>query len=312
VKRLTAFGPFLALGAVFTFFLVLVWSKSGENLFGSSHNLQTILLQSAITGTTALGMTLVIVAGGIDLSVGSIVALSGVAIAHLMKAEGWPALPAALGGIALGAFCGLVNGALVTGLKVVPFIVTLGTMLVWRGAAKGLSREAPIVPGPSALDGVLSLGGPGIWIMLLAAAATAAALRYTRAGRHAVAVGSNEAAARLCGVPVERTRLLVYALGGAFAGLSGLFQYSRLSSGDPTAAPGHELDVVAAVVIGGASLAGGEASILGSLVGALLMTTIRNGCALMDWRNYITEIVAGAIIVAAAALDRLRRRSTGA
>jgi ribose/xylose/arabinose/galactoside ABC-type transport system permease subunit len=147
--------------------------------------------------------------------------------------------------------------------------------------------------------------------MLLLAAAAAAGLRYTRAGRHAVAVGSNEAAARLCGVPVERTRLLVYTLGGAFAGLSGLFQYSRLSSGDPTAAPGHELDVIAAVVIGGASLAGGEGSILGSLVGALLMTTIRNGCALMDWRNYNIGIVAGLIIVAAATLDRFRRRAAG-
>jgi ribose/xylose/arabinose/galactoside ABC-type transport system permease subunit len=311
VKRLAVFGPFLALAAVFTFFLVLVWSKSGENLFGSAHNMQTILLHSAITGTTALGMTLVIVAGGIDLSVGSVVAFSSVVVAWLLKHAGWGPWPAAAGGIATGALCGLVNGALVTGLRVVPFIVTLGTMLVWRGAAKALSKESPIYPDRGPLDGVLSLGGPAIWILAFAAAATAAGLRYTRAGRHVVAVGSNEAAARLCGVPVERTRPLVYTLGGAFAGLSGLFQYSRLSSGDPTAAPGHELDVIAAVVIGGASLAGGEGSILGSLVGALLMTTIRSGCALMDWRNYITEIVAGAIIVAAAALDRFRRRSAG-
>lgn len=306
-------GPLLGLAGVFLFFFVLVWWRAGHNNFATPGNLQTIALQTAIVGMTALGMTLIILSGGIDLSVGSMVALTSCTAALLLKRAGWPALPSALGALLVGVSCGFANGLLVTRLKVVPFIITLGMSLVLRGSAEGLADHRTINPDPSSLNAILSPGAtlpPGVWSVAVLAVGVALLIRYTRFGRHVVAIGSNEAAARLCGVPVERTKVLVYMLGGLFTGLAGLLQFSRLSMGDPTAAQGLELDVIAAVVIGGGSLTGGEASVAGSLVGALIMNTIRTGCALMGWPSWVTKIVAGVIIIAAVALDRLRHRRT--
>ena len=308
---LTKIGPLLGLMGVFLFFTVAVWIDTGRNSFATWNTVQTVVVQSAIVGMASLGMTMIIVSGGIDLSMGSTVALTSVAAAALLKFQGWPAFPSACGAILLGALCGAVNGLTITQFKVVPFIATLGTYLVLRGAAKGIADERTITPGPSSLDALLeqgSLFAPGVWILILLAAGVSVVLHYTRFGRHVFAIGSNEQAARLCGVSVPRSKVAIYALGGMFAGIAGVFQYSRLTIGDPTAAPGLELDVIAAVVIGGASLAGGEGSIAGSLVGAMFMTTIRNGCSLMGWPNWVTEIVAGTIIVVAAGLDRLRHR----
>ena len=308
---LVKLSPLLGLVLVFLFFLVAVWIKTRHNSFATQGNLQTIALQSAIVGMAALGMTMIILTGGIDLSVGSTVALTSVVAACLMKFRGWPAFPAALGAIAAGTLCGLLNGTLITQFKVVPFIITLGTLLIFRGAAKGLADEQTVIPSPCALDSLLDISSimpAGVWILAVLAVGVSLVLHYTRCGLHLYAVGSNEAAARLCGVPVTRNKLQVYAIGGFFAGIAGLYQYSRLSMGDPTAAPGLELDVIAAVVIGGGSLAGGEASVLGSLVGALFMMTIRNGCSLMGWPGYVTEIVAGVIIIIAVAVDRWRHR----
>ena len=308
---ITRMGPFLGLIGIFLFFLIAVWMKTGRNSFATAGNLQTIALQSAIVGMAALGMTLIIRGGGIDLSIGSMVALTSVVAACLMKFQGWPAFPAACGAVLAGGLCGLLNGVLITRLRVVPFIVTLGTLLLLRGAAKGLADEQTVIPAPSALDSLLDVSSilpSGVWLLAILAAGVSLLLRYTRFGRHLTAVGSNEAAARLCGVPVTQTKLLVYLIGGLFAGLAGLLQFSRLAMGDPTAAPGLELDVIAAVVIGGGSLSGGEGSVLGSLIGALFMMTIRYGCSQMGWPNWVTEIVAGVIIVAAVALDRLRHR----
>jgi ribose transport system permease protein len=307
-------GPLLGLAGVFLFFLILVWAHTGRNMFATPVNLQTIALQTAIVGMTALGMTLVIISGGIDLSVGAMVALASCVAATMLKRAGWTAIPAALVAVLAGGLCGWFNGVLITQLRVVPFIVTLGMQLILRGAAEGLARNKTINPEPSALEALLPPGAtfpPGVWIVLVLAVGVALLLRYTRFGRHVVAIGSNEAAARLCGVPIVRTKVLVYTLGGLFAGLAGLLQYSRLSMGDPTAAPSLELDVIAAVVIGGASLAGGEGSVTGSLAGALIMSMIRLGCSIMGWENYHTKIVAGAIIIVAVALDRLRHRRTG-
>ena len=308
---LVRLGPFLGLIGIFLFFLIAVWIKTGRNSFATPGNLQTIALQSAIVGMAALGMTMIILAGGIDLSIGSTVALTSVVAACLMKFRGWPAFPAACGAVLAGGLCGLLNGVLITRLQVVPFIITLGTLLILRGSAKGLADEQTVIPAPSALDSLLDVSSvlpSGVWLLAFLAAGVSVVLRYTRFGRHLFAVGSNEAAARLCGVPITRTKLGVYTLGGLFAGLAGLLQYSRLAMGDPTAAPGLELDVIAAVVIGGGSLAGGEGSVIGSLVGALFMMTIRYGCSQMGWPNWVTEIVAGAIIIIAVAGDRLRHR----
>jgi len=308
---LNRLGPLLALAVVFLAFTLAVWIHTGRNSYGTLANAQTMLAQSATVGIAALGMTLIIIAGGIDLSAGSAVALTSCVIAALLKHAGWPALPAALGGVAAGAFCGLLNGVLITGLRVVPFIVTLSMFLILRGAAKGIADNKTINPGESGLNTLLDQTGllpTGVWILAGFALAVALLLRYTRFGRHLFAIGSNEPAARLCGVPIARTKILVYAAGGFFSGMAGLFQYSRLTIGDPTTAQSLELDAIAAVVIGGGSLSGGVGSVAGSLVGALVMTTIRSGCSQMGWETYVTEIVAGAIILAAVALDRLRHR----
>jgi len=266
------------------------------------------------------------------LSVGSVVALSTVVIASvlnkLVSAGGTVdlfdvqasipvALLAALCGVAIAAFCGVVNGLIITRLRVVPFIVTLGTLLLVRGAAKGLAHEQKVNAPVSWLNELLATLGAeqrwmlvaaGVWVMILLALLVAGLLRYTQLGRHIYAVGSNEQTARLCGVAVEKVKLMVYGMAATLAGLAGVMQFSRLSVGDPTVAVGLELDVIAAVVIGGGSLSGGEGSVLGTMVGALIMTVIRTGCSQMGWPNWVQEIITGAIIVLAVALDRLRHR----
>ncbi len=306
-----ALGPLAGLLLIFALFAVI-----GPESFSSANNLETIARQTAIVGTAALGMTLIIISGGIDLSVGSIIAFVTVVIAALLQAGVDPFLAAA-GGAAAGVLCGYVNGFLITRFRVVPFIVTLGTLLVVRGAAKGFAREQKIDAPLTWLMDLLAALPPGegwqivpwgVWLTIALAFLVAGILIYTRLGRHIIAIGSNEQTARLCGVPVDRVKVIVYALGGLFAGVAGVLQFSRLTVGDPTVAMGVELDVIAAVVIGGGSLSGGEGSIAGTIVGALIMTVIRSGCAQMGLPNWVQEMVTGGIIVVAVALDRWRQR----
>jgi ribose/xylose/arabinose/galactoside ABC-type transport system permease subunit len=307
---LRATGPFLGLALVIAVFAII----SGEpGRYLSPSNLRIVLTQTVIVALGAIGMTVIIISAGIDLSVGSSVALSGVAAATALRA-GWPPAVALLGGILVGGVVGLVNGVAITRLRVVPFIGTLGMLGVARGAAKWVADQQTVnIPGTwlNELAATFPARGwmlvaPGVWITLVLAVLIAAVLRRTVFGRHVFAVGSNEAAARACGVAIDRLKLGIYALGGLFFGLAGVVQMSRLRQGDPTVAVGVELDVIAAVVIGGGSLAGGEGSILGSLVGALIMAFLRNGCQLMGWPNYIQEIMIGVVIVLAVAADRLR------
>jgi ribose/xylose/arabinose/galactoside ABC-type transport system permease subunit len=278
-------------------------------------NLELIARQTAIVCAAALGMTVVVISGGIDLSVGSVVALTTVVIA-LALGSGWSPLAAAVAAVGAAAACGLANGVLVTGLRVVPFIVTLGTMILVRGAAKGLAQERRIEAPQSWLNDLLRATGSdergllpaGVWLVVLLALLVAGLLRYTRFGRHVFAVGSSERTARLCGVAVPRTKILVYMLGGLLAGVAGVLQFSRLSVGDPTVADGLELNVIAAVIIGGGSLAGGRGTVIGTLLGATTMAVIQIGCAQRGLPNWIQQIVTGAIIVLAVALDRWRQR----
>lgn len=281
--------------------------------FFSPGNLELMARQTAIVGMAALGMTMVIVAGGIDLSVGSIIALSTVVIA-LLLGQDVPPMAAAAGGVLAATACGLLNGLLITGLRVVPFIVTLGTMLVVRGAAKGLADERRIEAPTTWLNDLLRTGGgavlmpSGIWLLAALALVIAAVLGYTRFGRHIFAIGSNERMARLCGVPVERRKIAVYVLAAMFGGLAGLLQFSKLSVGDPTVAIGLELDIIAAVIIGGGSLLGGRGTAAGTLMGAAIMTIISIGCSQKGLPNWVQQIITGAIIVGAVALDRFRVR----
>jgi ribose/xylose/arabinose/galactoside ABC-type transport system permease subunit len=302
--------PFAGLAVVVALFTALE-----PEVFLSAYNLKTVATQTVIVGLGALGMTFVIVAGGIDLAAGSVIALSSVVTAALLR-EGWAPLPAAAAGTAAGAVTGAISGLLVVGLRVVPFIATLGMMGVARGLAKLFADEQKIDAPPGWLGTAMSkapedtwLGlPPGVWLLFTLAALMALVLRHTPLGLHAAAIGSNERTARLCGVPVGARKVAVYAIGGAFAGLAGVMTFARLTVGDPTTAVGAELDIIAAVVIGGASLSGGSGSILGSLLGAFLMAFLANGCNLTGVPNYVQEILIGAIIVAAVAVDQLRAR----
>jgi len=309
---LARLGPLIGLIIVAGAFAI------GFPKFRTLGNVEVMLLQTAVVITAALGMTLIIISGGIDLSVGSNVALCSVVVALLLK-QGVSPLLAALGGTAAGASAGLVIGLLVTGFRLQPFIVTLGMWGALRGLAKWLADDSVVfISERSWLNDLVvrlsrenkwMLMPPGLWLTLLLMVVVAGVLRYTRFGRHVFAIGSNETTARLCGIRVERTKIMVYLTAGALAGLAGVLQYAYVGLGDPTGAAGMELDVIAAVVIGGASLSGGVGTVSGTIIGALLMTVVANGLTKFpDMRNSVQQIVTGTIIVIAAALDRLRRR----
>jgi ribose transport system permease protein len=309
-RSLGRLGPVLALVVVVGAFALLTGEPSH---YLSPINLRIVLSQTVIVALGAIGMTIIIVSGGIDLSVGSAIALTGV-VAALGIAAGWPPALAIAAAVATGGVVGLTNGALITGLRVVPFIATLGMLGIARGVAKWLANEQTVNAPATWINDLLItfprqrwlLVPPGVWITLVLALAAAAVLRQTVFGRRVFALGSNEAAARACGIDTNRLRLITYGSAGLLFGLAGVMQLSRLRQGDPTVAIGTELDVIAAVVIGGGSLNGGEGTILGSMVGALIMAFLRNGCQQMGWPNYIQDIIIGAIIVLAVALDRLR------
>jgi ribose transport system permease protein len=305
-------GPFLGLVLVIALFS---WDPEVRQYFLSGGNFKIILTQTVIVAIAALGMTMIIVSGGIDLSVGSVVAFTSVVGAVLIVREVPPAAVLLLT-IAAGAFIGFLNGAVISGLRMMPFIVTLGMMGIARGLAKWLAGNQTVNCPGSTINEIMALQNPtslfplptGVWIAIALALLMVIVLRQTVFGRHIFAIGSNEATARLCGIRVPTTKILIYALAGGFFGLAGLMQLSRLNQGDPTVAIGLELDVIAAVVIGGASLSGGSGSILGSMIGALIMAVLRNGSNQMGWHNYTQEIIIGVVIIIAVAVDRLRQR----
>jgi ribose transport system permease protein len=303
------FGPLAALLLVYALFSLLA-----PDTFPGGVNLWTMARQTVVVAIAAVGMTYVILLGGIDLSVGSAVAITTVVLAALLR-DGTATPVALLAAVALPAGVGALTGWLITGLRITPFIVTLGTMSLLRGAAKGLANEQKIDADPRGLDTLMAAPLPGEWalppgvaIAVLVAAAAAVGLQYTVFGRHVTAIGSNEQTARLCGVPVSRVKVLVYALSGMLAGLSGVMEYATLTVGDPTDSIGLELEVIAAVVIGGGSLSGGQGSIVGAMIGASLMTVIKTGCTHIGLPNWVQEILTGGIIVVAVAVDRFRKR----
>jgi ribose transport system permease protein len=312
LKALNVLGPFIGLLLVIAIFSAM---PEVRDRFLRVANFRSVATQSVIVALGALGMTLVIIGGGIDLSAASNIALSSVIAAHAIN-QGASPLAGLVLGVLTGGLVGFVNGGLITRLRLVPFIVTMGMMGIARGAAKWIAGnqkiDAPLTwvnelmaksPKPSWL-----LMAPGIWIMIVFAVLMAVVLRSTVFGRHVFAIGSNESTARLCGIRTDRTKVLVYTIAGLFCGLSGVMEFSRLTVGDPTVAVGLELDIIAAVVIGGGSLSGGEGSILGTMIGVFIMSFLRNGCTMMGWPNYIQEIIIGVIIVAAVSLDRVRHR----
>lgn len=316
-------GPFLALVVVVGIFAAADSMQTDGGRFATLKNAQNILVQSATVGVAALGMTIIIISGGIDLSAGTAMALSATSLAWFLR-EGYPPAVCVTLGVAVGALCGCANGLLVSLLRIVPFIVTLGTMTIYLGLAKIVGSNTMVRPDPGQvphwIKQLLSprveyewmVFAPGVWMMILLAIAVAAVLRYTVFGRHVFAVGSSEATARLCGINVPLVRIAVYTLSGFFVGIAGLYQFSRLTVGDPTSGTGKELPIIAAVVIGGGSLNGGRGSVLGTLTGALIMQVISSGCTSLRLPNPIQEIIIGGIIIAAVTIDQLRQRRQAA
>ncbi|MGA2230811.1 MAG: ABC transporter permease [Tepidisphaeraceae bacterium] len=310
---LAKLGPFVGLIFVLGFF-----SAMRPATFATHQTMEFILIHATVVITAALGQTMIIISGGIDLSVGSNIALCTVVCATALKA-GCPPLLAAAAGVCAGALCGLLIGGFITGLGLVPFIATLVTWGGLRGAAEYLANDQMVRVPEAKLESWLStlLNPPeqswmilpvGVWLMIFLCLSMVAVLRYTRFGRHIFAIGSNEQTARLCGIPVKRTKLIIYTLAGALAGVAALMQFSELNMGDPTTATGMELDIIAAVVIGGASLSGGKGTVLGTVIGSLIMKSVDNGCTKMHVPNSIELMITSMIILAACTLDQLRVR----
>lgn len=312
------FSAFNLLGLIIAVIALFAYFKYKlPDTFLTFINMETIAKQAAIVSTATLGMTLIIISAGIDLSIGSGVALVTVIIALSLHSHSGGFAVAM--GLVAGAAAGLFNGMVISRVKVSPFIVTLGTLLMFRGLARQFGHDNTVSAPDTWVNGLFNVLGPdehwklfpvGVWFMLIMAGATGILLRRTVFGRHIVAIGSNETAARMSGVNVERVKVAVYVLGGLSVGLAGIMQFSRLTVGDPTVTVGFELDVIAAVVIGGASLNGGQGSILGSVIGAVFMTTIANGFAQLGWPESYRIYITGAIIIFAVALDQRRQGRT--
>jgi ribose transport system permease protein len=312
-------GPLFMFLLVFCFFALSDAAQPSGGHFLSLRNLQTLLISSAPVVVAALGMTVIIIAGGIDLSAGTAVALCATMMAWGLKHE-WPIELALFCCLLTGCVVGSINGALISALRVEPFIATLGTMTVCLGIAKMVAEETTVRPPlnsvPSWMNGLAMpapdptwlLVAPGVWMMLALAAVLGLVLRYTVFGRYVFALGSNEQTARLCGLNVPALKVAVYTVGGLFIGLAGVYQFAKLKVGNPTSGVGLELKVIAAVVIGGASLSGGRGTVLGTLAGALLMQTIASGCTQLGLSNPVQDIILGVIIVAAVTVDQIRQR----
>jgi len=309
LRLINVLGPFIGLIVVLGLFSL---DSEVRPYLYTGGNLKIILIQTVIVAIGALGMTMIIVSGGIDLSVGSVVAFTSVFGATLLVKGHSSTVTVALTVLA-GGLIGLINGLVIAGFRMTPFIVTLGMMGVVRGSAKWLAGNQTVNSPPgSPLNQLMERVSPtqllplppGVWIAIALAIIVSVVMRQTVFGRYIFAIGSNEATARLCGIRVPLHKVLIYSLAGLLFGLAGVMQLSRLTQGDPTVAVGLELDIIAAVVIGGASLNGGTGSILGSMIGALIMAVLRNGSNQMGWQNFTQEIII------AVGLDLLRQSRT--
>lgn len=309
--RSSTFSLILVELIIFAFF----WKLIPGGRFAMWTSLELLIRTGSIVYLTAVGMTFVIVSGGIDLSVGSVVAFSGMLIAVLLTAH-FSVFLSVLGGILGGTAWGFLNGFLITRLKVGPFIVTLGAYSAVRAIALGLGHQSTVYPPntilPLLMQSVPRFAPPfaatGVWIAVALTVLFGLTLRYTRFGRWVVAVGSNESAARLCGIPVERVQIIVYTISGFMAGVGGLLMFSQLNIGNGQAATGLELSAIAAAVIGGCSLLGGEGSVFGTVLGATIMQTISSGTTQLGMQDWVQQLVTGVIIVLAVGVDRWRAR----
>ncbi|RIK55395.1 MAG: ribose ABC transporter permease [Chloroflexi bacterium] len=310
-QKLLAFAGLIA--------LVVIFSLASPNFF-TFDNIVGILLATAVNGILALGATFVIITAGIDLSVGTVMTLSAVMTGVVITNWGLPIPLGILAGLATGAFAGLLNGLTISKMKIPPFIATLGMMMVAKGLSLVISQAKPIYFNDTPVFRQLAMGSlvgriiPGftvpnaVVVLFLAAIIAAIILGKTILGRYAVALGSNEEATRLSGVNVDSWKTAVYALAGAFSGLAGVIMAARLNSAQPALGAGYELDAIAAVVIGGTSLSGGEGTILGTIIGAFIISTLTNGLRILSVPQEWQMVVTGAIVIFAVYADIIRRR----
>lgn len=319
-QRLTAARIVQKYGILIALLLACVVLSLISSNFLTGRNALNVLRQTSINGVLAIGMTFVILTRGIDLSVGSVVALTGVVAASFattstsgfIPGAPWPALIALAIGIATGMGCGAISGVIVSRFKVPAFVATLGMLSAARGLTLLYSGGRPIPalsPGFRWIGTGDVLGIPvPIFVLLAVFAAAWFVLSQTRFGRHVYAVGGNPHAAKVSGLPVNRIRMLVYVISGGLAGLAGMILAARTGSALPQAGVAYELDAIAAVVIGGTSLAGGVGRVTGTLVGALLIGVMNNGLDLMGVESYYQQVIKGVLIVAAVMLDQSRNR----
>jgi ribose transport system permease protein len=308
------FSSFFGLIVVSIGIGIAVYFKAGENLFFTSDNILTLLRQASFNAIMAAGVSVVIITAGIDLSIGSVWALSSIVMAFVCVNKGLAWTLSVLIGLAVGLACGIVNGWGVTLLRIPPFVATLGMMSIARGLAEVITGGFQISGLPDAFQwwGQGDIFGVPVPVIVAVGVIvlTWALLRFTRLGRYIYAVGGNEAAAHLSGVPVNRVKLFAYAYCGTLAALAGLLATARMGSVRPSDALGYELDAIAASVIGGISLMGGQGSVLGTAIGAALIGVLRNGMVLLDVSAFWQKVVIGVVIIIAVALDYLvwRRR----
>ena len=303
--------------------VLLVFFSLASPHFLQTANILAILQATSVNGVLAIAATLVIITGGIDLSVGTLMTFTAVIAGVVLTFLGLPLPLGILAAIAAGAACGFISGTLIARMKIPPFIATLGMMLILKGLSLVISGTKPIYFNDTPSFPLLSTGSfiasvlpavpvpNGVVILFLLALGMSWVLTRTTLGRYCFALGSNEEAVRLSGVNADGWKVTIYALAGGVCGIAGLLIASRLNSAQPALGQGYELDAIAAVVIGGTSLAGGRGSILGTIIGALIMSVLLNGLRIMSVAQEWQTVVTGTIIIVAVYADMLRRRRAG-
>ena len=336
-KLAAGVGPAWALLVIIVLFSIADWQFGsgklyGDGAFANIRNARVVMNSAALIAVPALGMTMIIIAGGIDLSAGTALTLSGTVIALAFRDYTLPAdqggatmwvFIALLGGLGIGVLCGLLNGLIISITSMVPFIVTLGTMTIFLGLGQIIASESTVYPVrdniPSWLNYLCYTGNnaerywigalkipSSAWIAILLGIAVAILMRLTVFGRNVVAIGSSPSTARLCGIRVGLTTVCVYALAGVFVAVGALLYFANVKNGNPSDGTGKELEIIAAVVLGGGSLSGGRGSVYGTIIGALIIKTINSGCTMLSIPNTYTHIIIGVIIIIAVLIDGLR------
>ena len=320
--RLAASGAHQKLLAFASLMLLVVGFSIASPNFMQTSNIIAILQATSVNGVLAVAATLVIITGGIDLSVGTLMTFTAVMTGVVLTKLGMPLPLGVVTAIGMGALCGLASGFFVAKMKIPPFIATLGMMLILKGLSLVISGARPIyfndTPGFDQISRGSLIGSVfpsvpipnGVLILFLVAAITAWILGRTALGRYCFALGSNEESVRLSGVNTDRWKIAIYSLAGAIVGIGGLLIASRLNSAQPALGLGYELEAIAAVVIGGTSLSGGRGTILGTVIGALIMAVLTNGLRIMSVAQEWQTVVTGAIIILAVYADMMRRRKT--